>query len=141
MGSFSMPAAGSSFDSTIEESSSRNFGSILADGSCRTAGEARSADIIGTSVSDTNADTTVKEFEQSRENVREAWADVKASADNLGNERFDAVENAWDDVAKWIFYLYDHGRLAEVEGDAPQQAQRGFHRRRIFAVDDQDART
>ena len=68
-------------------------------------------------LSDTNADTTVKEFEQSRENVREAWADVKASADNLGSDRFDAVEDAWDDVANTM----DNVDSKDTLGDAREE--------------------
>ena len=68
-------------------------------------------------LAETSSDTTVDDYKQARENVHEAWADVKASADNLGDERFDDVEDAWEDVADSIDDVDNDATLGEARDE------------------------
>lgn len=68
-------------------------------------------------LAESSSDTSVDDFEQARQNVREAWADVKSSADNLGDDRFDDVEDAWSDVADAFDDVDDADSLEQVRAD------------------------
>ena len=80
----------------------------------------------------TDADTNVGEFKQARQNVRDSWREVKASAANLGDERFDDVNDAWDDFDDTLGNVDDEDTLNEAlqklsdASDAIDEAQRGL---------------
>jgi ElaB/YqjD/DUF883 family membrane-anchored ribosome-binding protein len=81
---------------------------------CADLAHLRSA--VGT-LADTSADTSVDEFQQSRENVQEAWADVQDSARNLADDRSDDLEDAWSDFEKSVKDVDDDDSLSEAASD------------------------
>ncbi len=79
-----------------------------------------------------DAETSVEEFKQARQNVRDSWREVKDSAANLGDERFDDVNDAWDNFDDTLGDIDDEDSLSEAMqklGDASDgidDAQRGL---------------
>ena len=68
-------------------------------------------------LSETSATTTVDEFEQSRENVKDAWKDVQDSARNLSNDRADDLDDAWGDFEDTVNDIDDEDSLASAKAD------------------------
>lgn len=71
-----------------------------------------------------DGESTVEEFRQARQNVRDSWREVQASADNLGTDRADAVEDAWDNLADTIDDVDDDQSVSEALeeiGDAREE--------------------
>ncbi len=68
-------------------------------------------------LADMDSSSTVDEFKDARKNVQRAWADTQDAAANLGDERFDDVQDAWDDVADAMDNVDDKDTLAEAHDE------------------------
>ncbi|MCB0878435.1 MAG: hypothetical protein KDC46_05585 [Thermoleophilia bacterium] len=75
-----------------------------------------------TTLTELDADSSVAEFKQARQNVRDSWHDVQDSAANLGDDRFDAYKDAWDDFDDTIGKVDDDASLKDAVGSLQDAA-------------------
>lgn len=61
---------------------------------------------------DTNA--SLAQFKQARQNVKDAWNEAEASAENVNAKNFDEVEDAWEEFADDIKDVDDKEDMQEA---------------------------
>ena len=68
------------------------------------------------------ATATADEFETDAESVRNAWTDVKGSAQNLGDVNMAALDDAWGDFSQTVGSLGGNASVSDAEQAISQSA-------------------
>lgn len=89
-------------------------------GLCTALGE---FDVAVANLRDLNVNSTVEQWQESRDAVREEWDDVREQATDVQEARYDEVESAYDDLESALDDVPDDATVGEaMQQVAPQLA-------------------